>query len=194
MGVREMVRFLEQWQMDAGDLHRPFQMHQSFLWPSTRSPGQWPVWWLCALAHRGQCPPFGPRPRTCAPATVSRERPVPTAVCRWLFPAWQRRKCGNGRRPGSQSGLITLKIWQEVLENLLVYWPIVHEKRHAIQIQCHPPPHALSPPILTKIRIQAATSHPASQAILTGYTPGYQGNREEQRTWWPTDQIRAKSF
>ena len=53
MGVREVDRFLEQWQMDAGDLHRPFQMHQSFPWPSTRSPGQWPVWWLCALAHRG---------------------------------------------------------------------------------------------------------------------------------------------
>ena len=47
---------------------------------------------------------------------------------------------------------MTLKIWQEVLENLLVYWPIVPEKRHAIQIQCYPPPHALSPPILTKIR------------------------------------------
>jgi hypothetical protein len=105
--------------------------------------------------------------------TVSRERPVPTAICRWLFPACQRRKCGNGRRPGSQSGLMTLKIWQEVLENLLVYWPIVPEKRHAIQIQCYPPPHALSPPILTKIRIQVATSHPTSQAILTGYTPGY---------------------
>ena len=105
--------------------------------------------------------------------TVSREWPVPTAVCRWLFPACQRWKCGNGRRPGSQSGLITLKIWQEVLENLLVYWPIVPEKRRAIQIQCYPPPHALSPPILTKIRIQVATSHPTSQTILTGYTPGY---------------------
>ena len=128
---------------------------------------------VCAPAHRGQCPPFGLRPRTCAPYTVSRERPVPTAVCRWLFPACQRRKCGNGRRPGSQSGLMTLKIWQEVLENHLVYWPIAPEKRHAIQIQCHPPPHALSPLILTKIRIQVATSHPASQAILTGYTPGY---------------------
>ena len=67
MGVREVDRFLEQWQMDARDLHRPFQMHHSFPWPSTRSPGQWPVWWLCAPAHRGQCPPFGPRPRTCAP-------------------------------------------------------------------------------------------------------------------------------
>ena len=30
MGVREIDRFLEQWQMDARDLHRPFQMHHSF--------------------------------------------------------------------------------------------------------------------------------------------------------------------
>ena len=120
----------------------------------------------------GNALPLG-RGHVLAPYTVSRERPVPTAVCRWLFPACQRRKCGNGRRPGSQNGLMTLKIWQEVLENLLVYWPIVPEKRHAIQIQCYPPPHALSPPILTKLRIQVATSHPASQAILTGYTPGY---------------------
>ena len=30
MGAREVDRFLEQWQMDARDLHRPFQMHHSF--------------------------------------------------------------------------------------------------------------------------------------------------------------------
>ena len=30
MGVREIDRFLDQWQMDARDLHRPFQMHHSF--------------------------------------------------------------------------------------------------------------------------------------------------------------------
>ena len=30
MGVREIGRFLEQWQVDAGDLHRPFQMQRSF--------------------------------------------------------------------------------------------------------------------------------------------------------------------
>ena len=30
MGVREIDRFLEQWQMDARDLHRSFQMHHSF--------------------------------------------------------------------------------------------------------------------------------------------------------------------
>ena len=192
MGVREIDRFLEQWQMVARDLHRPFQMHHSFSVAIYAVPGSMAgVAVVCAGPSRAT-------PSLWAAATylrtVSRERSVPTAVCRWLFPACQRRKCGNGRRSGSQSGLMTLKIWQEVLENLLVYWPVVPEKRHAIQIQCYPPPHALSPPILTKIRIQVATSHPTSQAILTGYTPGYQGNREEQRTWWPTDQIRAKSF
>ena len=150
MGVREIDRFLEQWQMDARDLHRPFQMHHSFSVAIYAIPGSMAgVVVVCA----GRCPP--------------------RSAAGWLFPACQRRKCGNGRRPGSQSGLMTLKIWQEVLENLLVYWPIVPEKRHAIQIQCYPPPHALSPPILTKIRIQVATSHPTSQAILTGYTPGY---------------------
>ena len=40
------------------------------------------------------------------------------------------RKCGYGRPFGSQSGLMTLKIWQDVPENLLLYWPIVPEKRH----------------------------------------------------------------
>ena len=30
IGVRDIDRFLEQCQMDAGDLHRPFQMHHSF--------------------------------------------------------------------------------------------------------------------------------------------------------------------
>ena len=79
--------------------------------------------------------------------------------------------------PGSQSVLMTLKIWQEVLENLLVYWPIVPEKqslKNDMQSRysaTHLLTHYLLP-ILTKIRIQVATSHPTSQAILTGYTPG----------------------
>ena len=116
MGVREIDRFLEQWQMDARDLHRPFQMHHSFsvaIYAIPRSMAGVVV--VCAGPSRAM-------PSLWAAATylrtLFRERPVPTAVCRWLFPAWQRRKCGNGRRPGSQSGLMTLKIWQEVLENL----------------------------------------------------------------------------
>ena len=38
-----------------------------------------------------------------------------------------KSKCGNGRRCGSQSGLMTLKIWQVDPENLLTHWPIDHE-------------------------------------------------------------------
>ena len=59
MGVGEIDRFLEQWQMDARDLHRPFQMHHSFPWPSTRSPGQWPVWWFVRRPIAGNALPLG---------------------------------------------------------------------------------------------------------------------------------------
>ena len=66
------------------------------------------------------------------------------------IPAWATRTCGEqdcNERP--------------------------NRPNHPLCHQCYPPPHALSPPILTKIRIQVATSHPTSQAILTGYTLGY---------------------
>ena len=152
MGVREIDRFLEQWQMDARDLHRPFQMHHSFSVAIYAIHGSMAgVVVVCAGPSRAM-------PSLWAAATylrtVSRERPVPTAICRWLFPACQRRKCGNGRRPGSQSGLMTLK------NDMQSRYSATHLLTHY-------------PPILTKIRIQVATSHPTSQAILTGYTPGY---------------------
>ena len=41
-----------------------------------------------------------------------------------------RMKSGDGRPCGSQSGLMTLKIWQEDPENLLTYRPIVPEQQH----------------------------------------------------------------
>ena len=44
------------------------------------------------------------------------------------------RKCRNGRRFSSQSGLMTLKIWPLVPENLPVYWPLVPEKRHCERV------------------------------------------------------------
>ena len=69
MGVREIDRFLEQWQMDARDLHRPFQMHHSF---------------SVAIYARQCAGPSRAMPSLWAAATylrtVSRERPVPTAI------------------------------------------------------------------------------------------------------------------
>ena len=53
MGVREIDRFLEQWQMDARDLHRPFQMHHSFSVAIYAIPGSMAgVVVVCAGAHR----------------------------------------------------------------------------------------------------------------------------------------------
>ena len=164
MGVREIDRFLEQWQMDARDLHRPFQMHHSFSVAIYAIHGSMAgVVVVCAGPSRAM-------PSLWAAATYLRtvilgkagaHRDLPLAVPR--LPTAEVRQWSPTRLPE----------WTNDPENLLVYWPIVPEKRHAIQIQCYPPPHALSPPILTKIRIQVATSHPTSQAILTGYTPGY---------------------
>ena len=43
MGVREMGRFLEQWQMDARDLHR-----RTILAPTPRERERWHALWLLA--------------------------------------------------------------------------------------------------------------------------------------------------
>ena len=67
MGVREIDRFLEQWQMDARDLHRPFQMHHSFSVAIYAIHGSMAgVVVVCAGPSRAM-PSLWPRPRTCAP-------------------------------------------------------------------------------------------------------------------------------
>ena len=100
-----------------------------------------------ASAHPGQCPPPG-RGHVlvhCIPGKTGSHVDLPLAVSRLPttndflhfycgnLPVRHRctsnRNCGNGRRSGSHSGLMTLKIWEEGLEKFLVYWTIVPEKR-----------------------------------------------------------------
>ena len=99
MGLREIDRFLEQWQMDARDLHRPFQMHHSFPWPSTRSPGQWPVWWFVRRPIAGNALPLG-RGHVLAhriPGKAGAHRGLPLAVPR--LPTAEVRQWSPTRLP-----------------------------------------------------------------------------------------------
>ena len=100
MGVREIDRFLEQWQMDARDLHRPFQMHHSFsvaiyaipgsmagvvvvcAGPSRAMPSLWAAATYLCTVHR--IPGKAGAPRG-LPLAVPR---LPTAEVRQWSPTW----------------------------------------------------------------------------------------------------------
>ena len=55
LGVREIDRFLEQWQMDARDLHR-----RMILAPTPRERERWHAVWLLAQGWTAACGEGGP--------------------------------------------------------------------------------------------------------------------------------------